>query len=1576
MECTQRLDFEPSQSQAETWRSCPDQIGFLGILGTKYPVVRGPNKIGRDPQTCNIVLNLNSISRQHAVINVLNNRDFMLMDLDSANKTRLNNKSLQPYLPVALSNGDTVQFGEAFGVFRLLVEDADLPSTQAIDLPATQVLDVPDTPLQNKHADRFRQAVIPESPEVSDKDDSFIVPSQPKPGNRFKNPCNNFIKPSSKTISIQPIGSNKIDNVFWSSSKKSNSFNLDDSSSSANVSNGDLQEIDQQNESNDSLYTAETQLPPATSIHSQETQLPAPNVLANKENIYNAETQLPTETDLNVTKSKDDISNAETQLPNHMSPANKIDDNIHEANTELPLDDAGSNNDNIFEAETQLPPNKFNSSNKESKSIHEMDTQVPFPNNSTDSLYTAETQLPPVNSSPSIYSQATQLPKLNDFEIRDSPKSIHEVNTQLPLEEQKVSIKRDDNIFNAETQLPTIEKESDPKESNYIESKSTHVDYEKQSVLSEEEEDIFNAETPPFEDFQTTSEDKSKDRLERSDDIINFNEIDAPASVDSEVAETQNILDEFNAFQPVAPSPAVQLQEESEDIPLSQSDTITDDDFQITLEEKSIKVKPAKRDARTKSNSSTDCEDIDFLPTQKIPVSATNEEDVTDCEEDVMDGKKADKFEEPNKEANFEELATQIVPAAVPLHERVNFEDLATQIIPESNDDGNIEKPNTVSVQKPVNEPEFEDMLTQVIPEKSCDKDNIDDLPTQVIPEIASNTSSSNLMQCSEEVVANPFKMPLPTPLKAKKKEILQPSDNKSTKSLVMKPIADNKDDEKYYAATQEIYDDLCSQKDTTDCVDAENHNNNHIKNKSIRSPVDKSVEKDHKLGTKFQQFDGEIEISVKKFAKCTSSESSDGEEKICKFVKSLTSKQINEVIGTDVAPVKRVPSDPSDAEVTPKKVRPFRFMDTLLPDSQEIKTSVTLSTTAIATDSSSESEVEKESQELTPIVHRKKKRAKANVKKDLTAKFDVQALPTRIITRTRKPTAKVQENDTTTNKRGRNILKPKFLNDTEQEDEVDTEIISENITRLRTKNDKKNHKDTTTHDVPIEEIKAESNHRSNEENLDIAKRNCVANSRNKFKNSSKNTIVDLTVLDEVEKPTTRNRKDRSKNNKEETAASSKETEVNHDITTDSKKHDQPRKLGRSKKKDVQDKITNYTVNTDDSRISRSVNKVDDSINTNDSKNQTTKSTRQSNNDTNRTEKSAPVEQETKRKRGRPKKEDKKTDSKIKTDEKDANDSKHAKRRKKDDEKDKEPKKYKKDNTKKTRKTIEQDVEPKETRRSTRQKTTKEQNDSQTSIRNHEQSTVYNVSSESSDSPKRKRLHDDSDAPSSKRSRAMPTIAVSSDTSSGTSTLNSNSSSLRSTPSCAVKTQKVLFTAFPCEEVKVKLQKLGAVIVSEVSACTVVLTLQLRRTFKLLCAVGLGRPIVGPQWVQACVDTSTIVDPWQYLLKDVASESRFKFSLRRSLGGARGYLRGYHVSATPKVLPSAPEMKLIVECSGGTWQAMDVPGPPDKWLVVSCLADKHLHPALKARGATLVTSELILSGVLKQELDIKAHLLQ
>lgn len=73
-------------------------------------------------------------------------------------------KYLRSYIPSPLSNGDTVQFGELFGVFQLLEDKSDLPMTQAIDIP--------DTPVCSSGIPRFNKAgvtTVPESPDVSDR---------------------------------------------------------------------------------------------------------------------------------------------------------------------------------------------------------------------------------------------------------------------------------------------------------------------------------------------------------------------------------------------------------------------------------------------------------------------------------------------------------------------------------------------------------------------------------------------------------------------------------------------------------------------------------------------------------------------------------------------------------------------------------------------------------------------------------------------------------------------------------------------------------------------------------------------------------------------------------------------------------------------------------------------------------------------------------------------------------------------------------------------------------------------------------------------------------------------------------------------------------------------------------------------------------------------------------------------------------------------------------------------------------------------------------------------------------------
>ena len=77
---------------------------------------------------------------------------------------------MQAYIPHPLSDGDTIQFGEIFGIFRLLEDDNDLPMTQA--------LDVPETPVRGRGAPRVNEiatTTIPESPDVSDRVSHLLI---------------------------------------------------------------------------------------------------------------------------------------------------------------------------------------------------------------------------------------------------------------------------------------------------------------------------------------------------------------------------------------------------------------------------------------------------------------------------------------------------------------------------------------------------------------------------------------------------------------------------------------------------------------------------------------------------------------------------------------------------------------------------------------------------------------------------------------------------------------------------------------------------------------------------------------------------------------------------------------------------------------------------------------------------------------------------------------------------------------------------------------------------------------------------------------------------------------------------------------------------------------------------------------------------------------------------------------------------------------------------------------------------------------------------------------------------------
>ncbi|CAH0726856.1 unnamed protein product, partial [Brenthis ino] len=1244
-----------------------------------------------------------SISRHHAVINILSKNEFMLMDLDSANKTKLSGKTLLPYMPSPLKNGDMVQFGQVFGVFRLFEEENDLPMTQAINVPETPVLSRCISKLN------IQVTTIPESPDFSDKDDSVIGASQQKQSkNMFKSPRDNFLKACVKTIEIKPIGTNKIDNVYWTSSKKSESF-----TSQANISNN-----------------------------------------------------------------LDDSS---------------IPQNIHELQTQLPYDDKNNSNGSIYNALTQRGEER-------SLAIHEMETQLP-----------------------------ADLPEVCKIDDQQN------IQFDFSISENK---ENENIITNSEKDLPS--------ENKSVNTESINTDKKSNSLSSE----------------------NLKEKLDLSNDIILFDEVDSPPLEDN--LESQSLMD-----------PDIIINNEN---PLTCENNVKESEKEENYDQNiNSKIK------RRQSGDSTDCEDDIFIAmTQKLK-AVTNDDDVTDCEDEPEPVAKSNEKEKATDENLTDcEDEPENVERPNEITENVKFEDMCTQVIEETpldneqNVEANIFKMPTA----------LDDLQTQIIEEDKTDSRLIADLQTQVIeveedlqknvcfeealtqniyseeimdfkmpgpslrrkrktvPNIEkqlSNIVQKNKTDCenekkdsdndeiyyattqepcidlctqrelspesltqniySEEIID--FKQPGPSPLRRKRKivpniekqlsNVVQESKNDSE---IEKKHSDN--DDIYYAATQELFIDLCSQKELSpEIVKQPTITLNTNKKLSLKSPKENNIK--HRVG---HEFDEDCDI----------------EEKINSFVANLSKSQIMDVVGTEknLTAFKQKSNDVSDLKVPLKtkennKINKISFKNE--SHKNEIKTKRSLPN---KTKVKNYSEQNLRISNKIVTNHKRKEKSSSDIRSYLNKNTEAELLPSRSSSRIRKPTSRLKDSDGDSQKLCNSLFKSIIVID---DDETKKDI--ESVNTLQSKEEKKKTK------------------------TDL---------ENKRKKAGKEKVE----------------KDESTKEK---------------IT---KSEHKPRRSRRTKEKDEAQKYT-----------------IEEELDVNKNKDSDVKKSRNSRSKSKKSENGH-------------------KNSKSPSNDKQKSDKKNREQSKEKDKKSPE----------------------KEIRRSKRQRTSKKSEESSSENKSHkisnglEQSTIYTMSSESGiDSPNKLKRSGNFEYPSAKKTKTV--------------------TSLRSTPARKIKTHYVLFTAFPCEEVKNKLEKLGAIIVTEVSKCTVVLTMQIKRTFKLLCAVGLGRPVVGPAWVQACADTNMIVDPWLYLIKDDVTEKRFQFNLERSLVGKRNFLSGYNISSTPNVMPNAEEMKLIVECSGGKWKDQ---GP--LWICVSCVADKSLWPTLKKKGAIIVSTEFILGGVLRQKLDI------
>ncbi|XP_028417080.1 mediator of DNA damage checkpoint protein 1-like isoform X2 [Dendronephthya gigantea] len=171
-------------------------------------------------------------------------------------------------------------------------------------------------------------------------------------------------------------------------------------------------------------------------------------------------------------------------------------------------------------------------------------------------------------------------------------------------------------------------------------------------------------------------------------------------------------------------------------------------------------------------------------------------------------------------------------------------------------------------------------------------------------------------------------------------------------------------------------------------------------------------------------------------------------------------------------------------------------------------------------------------------------------------------------------------------------------------------------------------------------------------------------------------------------------------------------------------------------------------------------------------------------------------------------------------------------------------------------------------------------------------------------------------------------------------------------------------------------QALGGKVVEHLEDCTHLVTDKVRRTVKLLCAISRGIPVVDMCWLEASKKRKSFADSESYILKDDDAQQKFSFSMERSLKLARddSLLDGYKIHVTPNVRPSPPEMKEIIKSAKGevlTRMPTTRDAKNDNVIVLSCEEDKNL--CIKAKIRKAYTAELLLTGILKQQLDLEPY---
>eukprot|EP00794_Sanderia_malayensis_P016834 gene16833-18532_t len=179
------------------------------------------------------------------------------------------------------------------------------------------------------------------------------------------------------------------------------------------------------------------------------------------------------------------------------------------------------------------------------------------------------------------------------------------------------------------------------------------------------------------------------------------------------------------------------------------------------------------------------------------------------------------------------------------------------------------------------------------------------------------------------------------------------------------------------------------------------------------------------------------------------------------------------------------------------------------------------------------------------------------------------------------------------------------------------------------------------------------------------------------------------------------------------------------------------------------------------------------------------------------------------------------------------------------------------------------------------------------------------------------------------------------------------------------------------------LKKMKGEIAKGVKNCTHLIAPKITRTVKFLSAISVVSHIVTPPWIEDSFKASTLLDEQEYALKDPESEEYFGFKLDISMqrSRTRKVFQGLKFFVTPNITPSPIPMKEIIECAGGEMFELkegeasmslfidSKMKKKDNSYVVTCEEDRSIWEPLHKDGHEVYNVELVLSGVMKQELE-------